>query len=149
MSRTGGRGEESNFIGKRKTMENYCFMLPLTALLVKYQTLGPDMRQRPSAERVSCLGGTGALAVELCAHSCDDFWCRRGAVPPCGASIEYRILKRQRMQTSARRALKQFQQNRVLHLHLPNLPERGLPCKKRGAIVVRRWNDGIPERVEL
>ena len=94
MSRPGGRGEESHFIGKGKIMENYCFMLPLTALLVKHQTLRPDMTQRPSGERVSCMGGTGALAVELCAHSCDDFWCRRGAVPPCGAAIEFRILKR-------------------------------------------------------
>ena len=38
-------------------MENYCFKLPLTALLVNYQTLGPGKRQRTSGESVSCMGG--------------------------------------------------------------------------------------------
>ena len=37
--------------------------------------------------------------MELCAHSCDEFWCGRGAVLPCGASIDYRSLKRQCLQT--------------------------------------------------
>ena len=37
--------------------------------------------------------------MELCAHSCDCFWCGTGAVLPCGASIDYGILKRLCMQT--------------------------------------------------
>ena len=43
-------------------------MLLLPALLVKYQTLVPDMRQIASRERVPCMGEGGALAMELCAH---------------------------------------------------------------------------------
>ena len=50
---------------KRKAMENYCFMLRLTAPLVKYQTLGPQMRQRPSGESFmhGREGGIGCGAV--------------------------------------------------------------------------------------
>ena len=73
MSCRGGRGQESHFIKKRKAIENSCYLLVLTALLAKYQTVRPNMRQRASGERVLCFRERGALAVGLCAHSSDEF----------------------------------------------------------------------------